>query len=152
MPIAELLSPGRVSASLAAATKEDLLHALAGLLAQDGSGVERNAAYDSMLARERTGSTGFGGGLAVPHGRLAGLARPVGAFARLARPMDFAALDNQPVRFVFALLVPADAAGEHLLILAELARAFRAPEVADRLVRAKTPEELYNCLIATGTA
>jgi nitrogen PTS system EIIA component len=150
MPIVELLSPGRISASAAATTKEELLQHLAGLLTQNG-GTERETVYAALLERERCGSTGFGDGLAIPHGRLPGLARPIAAFARLAQPLDFAALDGKPVQYVFALLVPADAAGEHLQILAELARTFRDPRVAEHLVQAKTPEELYNCLIIPST-
>jgi nitrogen PTS system EIIA component len=146
MLLADLLSPDRVRHALAVADKPELLRAMAVLLA--GSG---NAAPESVLAalqeREKLGSTGLGSGLALPHGRLAAISRPVGAFAQLAADLDFDALDRRPVRLVFALVVPADAAGEHLQILAGLARLFHDKTLCQRLLGAKTPEELYNHLM-----
>ena len=65
-----------------------------------------------MLAREKLGSTGFGGGVAIPHAKIDGLARVVGGFVRLAQPVDFDAVDGLPVDLVFVLLSPADAGAD----------------------------------------
>ena len=79
----------------------------------------------SLNAREKLGSTGFGGGAAIPHGKLEGLDRVVGHFARLSTPIDFGAVDGMPVDLVFLLLSPPDAGAEHLKALASVSRAFR---------------------------
>ena len=62
--------------------------------------------FDTILQRERLGSTGVGNGIAIPHGKLAGVKRITGVFARLETPVDFEALDDQPVDLVFLLLAP----------------------------------------------
>lgn len=150
MPLASLLSPDRVRHALTVADKRELLHIMAAVLAGGGNATPE-AVHAALLEREALGSTGLGGGLALPHGRLAGISRPVGAFAQLAADLDFNALDRRPVRLVFALAVPADAAGEHLQILAGLARLFHDKSLCQRLLGAKTAEELYNHLMNPGT-
>ena len=79
---------------------------------------------DSLLARERLGSTGLGQGIAIPHGRIKGLKQAAGAFLRLATPVPFDAPDGRPVHLLFVLLVPEQATEEHLQILSELAQRF----------------------------
>lgn len=148
MPLASLLSPDRVRHALTVADKRELLHIMAAVLAGGGNATPE-AVHAALLEREALGSTGLGGGLALPHGRLAGISRPVGAFAQLAADLDFNALDRRPVRLVFALAVPADAAGEHLQILAGLARRFHDKTLCQRLLGAKTAEELYNHLMTS---
>jgi nitrogen PTS system EIIA component len=146
MLLPNLLSPDRVRHALPVADKPELLRAMAALLAGGGN-VAPGTVLAALLERETLGSTGLGGGLALPHGRLAGISRPVGAFAQLAADLDFDALDRRPVRLVFALAVPADAAGEHLQILAGLAGLFHDKSLCRRLLGAKTAEELYNHLM-----
>src|SRR3546814_1436388 len=63
----------------------------------------------TLNERERLGSTGFGGGTAIPHGKIEGLDRMFGYFARLSAPIEFQAVDNLPVDLVFLLLSPPDA-------------------------------------------
>jgi PTS system nitrogen regulatory IIA component len=77
---------------------------------------------------------------------MKGLKAPLGAFARLDQPIEYESLDRKPVRLVFALIVPQEATGEHLQILARLAATFNDRALRARLLEAKTPEEIYNCL------
>jgi nitrogen PTS system EIIA component len=151
MSIPELLSPNRIRHALTVAGKPELLRYMADLLGA-GGGVTASVALASLQEREDLGSTGLGNGFALPHGRLPGLARPIGAFAQMAGGVDYAAIDRQPVRLVFALLVPAEATEGHLQILAGLARMFHDQNLRECLIRAKSPEELYNHLMTPGTA
>jgi len=146
MHIQELISPRRVSLSLPATSKKRLLERLSTLLCEGAPDVDVQAAFQSLIERERLGSTGIGEGVALPHGRLKGLTQAVGAFATLAQEMDYDALDRKPVRMAFALLVPEKATDEHLQILAQLARLFSDKRVRERLLEAKTPDEVYNRL------
>ena len=89
--------------------------------------------FERLLERERLGSTGLAGGVALPHARMPGVSGSHGAFIRLAEPIDFDSLDGQPVDLVFALLVPEEATEEHLRLLAELAGLFKDPDTCERL-------------------
>lgn len=143
MNITELISPQRVVARLGTTSKKRALEQLAELLAGHAPSLTPEEIFDSLIGRERLGSTGLGQGVALPHGRLAGLSEPVGAFASLDPAIDFDAIDHQPVDLMFALLVPAESTDEHLQILADLARRFSDKGFTDDLRRAATGEELY---------
>lgn len=145
MLINEILSPQRVTLGLIASGKDDLFWELGALLSRDGAGLEQHAALNSLIEREHQGSTGIGHGIALPHGRFKGLTRAVGAFITLARAMDYDAIDRKPVTMVFALLVPDNAAEEHLLILSRLAGIFRNHETRLQLLAAQNSEEICQC-------
>ena len=83
----------------------------------------------SLTEREQLGSTGFGQGVAIPHGKIEGLNRIYCLFARLGEPVDYKAIDGRPVDLVFLLLSPPDAGAEHLKALAAISRVTR--HVAD---------------------
>jgi PTS system nitrogen regulatory IIA component len=148
--LSDLLSPQAVQASLAVPNKKALfqqLAAIAGKLVD----VDPKLVVERLADRERLGSTGFGGGVAIPHGKIDGLERVVGVFARLAQPIDFAAIDDMPVDLVFLLLSPPDAGVEHLKALARVSRRLRDRGFVAKLRGAGSPDALY-ALFATGEA
>jgi PTS system nitrogen regulatory IIA component len=98
--------------------------------------------FERLLERERLGSTGLAGGVALPHARMPGLENSRGAFIRLAEPVEFDALDGEAVDLVFALLVPEEANEEHLQLLAQLASRFNDAELRERLRSASADEAL----------
>ena len=121
--IAELLPAENILLDLDAGSKASLFDAV-GALFEKHHGVPRRIVIDSLLAREKLGSTGLGQGIAIPHGRIRGLAVAQGAFVRLRAPIPFDAPDGKPVALVFALLVPEHATEQHLQLLSELAQMF----------------------------
>jgi PTS system nitrogen regulatory IIA component len=143
----DLLSPGTVIQGVAAASKKALLQQLAAALAA-AHGLEPKAVGDVLVAREKLGSTGFGGGVAIPHGKLPDLPRVVGLFARLGQPVDFLAIDDLPVDLVFVLLSPTDAGAEHLKALARVSRRLRDRVFVEKLRGAGSPDALYALLTA----
>jgi PTS system nitrogen regulatory IIA component len=144
MTLDELIPPARVVASLRAADKGAALAALARIAGEALSlGTAEIAA--ALTAREALGSTGTGGGVALPHARLAALTAPAGFFARLERPIPFDSVDGRPVDLVVLLLSPA-ANGEHLRALAAVSRRLRTPGVAEAL-RAAAPTALRAALV-----
>jgi PTS system nitrogen regulatory IIA component len=103
---------------------------------------------DALNKREKMGSTGFGGGVAIPHGRIEGLTHVTGLFVRLAQPLAYDAVDNLPVDLVFVLLSPKQASVSHLKALAQVSRAFRNRQFVDNLRGAMSVDALY-ALFAT---
>src|SRR3954471_708848 len=140
--VAKLLSPSHVLLDLQASSKKRLFEQ-AGLLFENHDGIARSLVFDSLLSRERLGSTGLGQGVAIPHGRIKGLKEAVGALVRLAQPVPFDAPDGQPVTLVFVLLVPEHATERHLQILSELAQMFADRELRERLASDTNPGSLH---------
>ena len=95
-----LSGPEAVLATVKASGKKALLAELAAKAAGLFKLDERRL-FDRLLERERLGSTGIGGGIAIPHGRLTTVGKPLGLFARLVNPVDFDAIDERPVDVVF---------------------------------------------------
>ena len=148
--LSDLLSPPAVVASLTVPNKKALFQQL-GALAERLHGIDPRQLVDRLVERERLGSTGFGGGVAIPHAKLDGLDHVVGIFARLANPIDFAAVDDLPVDLVFLLLSPLDAGVEHLKALARVSRRLRDRAFVAKLHGAGSPDALY-ALFATAEA
>lgn len=132
MDIAGILPPDRVVDRLKAANKGQLLSELARRMA-DASGLTERVIRDRLSDREQLGSTGVGGGIAIPHARFTGLAGCVGLFARLDRPLEFDAIDGRPVDLVFCLLSPEGQSQQHLRLLASISRLLRDDAVSARL-------------------
>jgi len=141
-----LIGPEAVLASLKASGKKALLAELASRAAAVFTLDERRL-FDRLLERERLGSTGIGGGIAIPHARMASLAKPVGLFARLAHPIDFDAIDERPVDIVFLLAAPEGAGADHLKALARVSRLLRDRALVDKLRATGNAEALYALLV-----
>jgi nitrogen PTS system EIIA component len=133
--VSSLLDPGHVALDVEATDKKTLFER-AGAMLEGASGLSRGQVIDSLLARERLGSTGLGQGIAIPHGRVKGLRTAVGGFLRVRKPIPFDAPDNQPVSLAFVLLVPERASDLHLEILSELAQMFSDRELRRQLATA----------------
>jgi PTS system nitrogen regulatory IIA component len=138
-----ILDESRVSIADPAASKKRVLESAARLLAvADDEETGAAQVFERLLERERLGSTGLAGGVALPHARMPGLQNSRGAFIRLAEPVEFDALDGEAVDLVFALLVPEEAKEEHLQLLAQLASRFNDPGLRERLRSAGADEAL----------
>lgn len=120
--------------------KEDVVLALAEIVAAAGRASDAEALSRDVLAREATAATGLPGGLAIPHCRTAAVDEPVVAFARLEPPVDFGAKDG-PADLAFLIAAPAGGDADHLTILTRLARALAKKDVVASLRAAGTPEE-----------
>jgi PTS system nitrogen regulatory IIA component len=133
--VSSLLELSHVALDVEASDKKALFER-AGAVLEGASGLSRGHVVESLLARERLGSTGLGQAVAIPHGRVKGLRTAVGAFLRMREPIPFDAPDNQPVGLVFVLLVPERASDLHLQILSEVAQMFSDRELRRQLAAA----------------
>ena len=133
--IESLLTSSTVTLGLRARCKREVLSQLAEQIASS-CGQSCETVLDTLMEREKLGSTGVGNGVAIPHGKIDDLPQIVGAFARLETPVDFDALDGEPVDLVFVLLAPSDATAAHLKALARVARLLRDDNKRDALRQA----------------
>lgn len=132
--------------SLAASNKRALFHLL-GQIAGPRLGLDPAELVGALAERERLGSTGFGNGVAIPHGKIAGLKRIYGLVAHLAEPIDYKAIDNGPVDLVFLLLSPPDAGADHLKALAAISRVVRHAPTLEKLRGARSRDALTAVLM-----
>ena len=146
MQLQELISPERIEFSMPVTSKKRLLEQLSTLMHADEPGLDEYAAFQSLLDRERLGSTGIGHGVALPHGRLKGLDKAIGAFATLEKEVEYDSIDHEPIRMVFALLVPEQATEDHLQLLARIANVLNDNETRENILSAKNKEEIYQYL------
>lgn len=141
----DMIAPAAVLADVSATSKKAVF-AVLGAAASTQWGLDAKQVADLLTAREKLGSTGFGGGVAIPHARVDGLVGVRGMFVRLARPIDFAAVDDQPVDLVFMLLSPSGAGADHLKALARISRRMRDSALAAKLRGAGSRDALYALL------
>jgi nitrogen PTS system EIIA component len=145
MELGDLLSPQAVFPSLRAKDKKQALQEMA-QKAATLTGLDAREIFETLLQRERLGSTGVGRAIAIPHGRMPALTRIVSVFARLEEPIDFEALDDEPVELIFLLLAPEHAGADHLKALARISRLLREPLTIEKLKSAKDRAALYSVL------
>jgi PTS system nitrogen regulatory IIA component len=145
MELGDLIAPEAVIPVLRANNKKQVLQEVsekaAGL-----TGLDARDIFETLLQRERLGSTGVGRGIAIPHGRVAGLKSIVSVFARLEAPIDFDALDEEPVDLIFLLMAPEHAGADHLKALARISRLLREPQSIERLRASHDRATLYSVL------
>jgi PTS system nitrogen regulatory IIA component len=146
MNITEFIVPERVSYCPQIASKKRLLEHISELLAKDAPRHTWNEIFNSLINREKLGSTGLGKGVALPHGRIGSLDKPLCAFVRLGQPVEFDAADGEPVDLVFALLVPEESTEEHLQVLSSIAELFSKPTFCTRMRRCESDACLYRLL------
>ncbi len=147
--VEDLVAPTGVMAALKVSSKKQLMQALSQRAAAE-TGLDERRIFEVVSERERIGSTGFGRGVAIPHGKIEGLEQVVGVFARLDHPVDYDALDHQPVDLVFLLLAPDGAGADHLKALARVSRMFRNDAFVEKLRGARTQDAIVALLSSTG--
>jgi PTS system nitrogen regulatory IIA component len=147
MKVSDFLSSADVITDVAFADKQKLLEDLARRAAAIVD-VQPALILAELVKREQLGSTGMGGGVAIPHARFHQVAKPFGMLVRLKRPIAFDAVDDQPVDTIVLLLLPDAPNGERLGALACIARKLRDPAIMAALRRARDGAEIYRTLAA----
>lgn len=146
MDLTDLIKTESIIPALKVSSKKQAIQAISEKAAEL-TGLDEREIFETLLQRERLGSTGVGSGVAIPHGKLASMDRIIGVFARLDRPIDFDALDDQPVDIVFLLLAPEGAGADHLKALAKIARILRNGSIIQKIRATSDREALYSLLI-----
>ncbi len=143
--LTHLLSLDRIECDQVIQSKKKVLEEISTLLAEDTQ-LSQISIYNSILAREKLGSTGLGNGIALPHGRISGLVHPILAIITLKEGIDFDAPDKKPVNIIIGLLVPDKQNEEHLKILAAIAEYFQSNTNINKIRQSHTPESILSNL------
>jgi PTS system nitrogen regulatory IIA component len=143
--LSRIIAAEAVDAGLGASGKKALFQQLAAAGARL-SGVSSQIVLNALNERERLGSTGFGAGVALPHGRIEGLEGIVGFLARLSTPVDYHSVDGLPVDLVFLLLSPPDSGADHLKALAGASRMLRDRQTVAKLRGARSRDAMLALL------
>lgn len=142
-----ILTPARSKVSVPGGSKKRVLEYIAHLIATNQPEIDEDILFESLVAREKLGSTGFGNGIAIPHCRLIGCNAPISAVLHLEAAVDFDAIDGEPVDLLFVLLVPEAATDEHLELLRQIAGIFEQDDVRERLRNAPNDDALYQAVL-----
>jgi PTS system nitrogen regulatory IIA component len=146
MDLGDILGKDAIVLDLKVGSKKQLLQALSERAAEL-TDLSAREIFDTILQREKLGSTGVGNGIAIPHGKFDKFEKIFGVFARLSEPIDFDSLDEKPVDIVFLLLAPESAGADHLKALSRIARVLRDPQRLAALRAAQAETGLYELIV-----
>lgn len=145
MEILDLLNTNQMSFNIEATTKVDAIREIAQMFLKDGVITDVDQYVDSVMEREKTGTTGVGEGIAIPHGKSDAVKTSSIAFAKLSHPVDWDALDGKDVTTIFMLSIPGGSESkEHLRVLSLLAQSLMDDDVIEALKVAKTKDDIIN--------
>lgn len=145
MKISNIMTEKSIVIDSKVSNKRQLLQELA-VKAAELTGINERTIFDTILERENLGSTGFGAGTALPHGRIAEINKVYGIFAKLNTPIDFEAIDGKPVDLVFLLISPEGSGADHLTALAQVSRILKDEATCSKLRVASHSDEIYSLL------
>ena len=141
MKILDVLVKEAILVDLKAKDKIGILNELVAPAAQI-TGIDHNEMVRVLMERERLGSTGIGGGIGIPHGKLKRLDRLILGFGLSRKGVDFESMDNRPTHLFFLLITPENATDMHLKLLARVSRLLKKESIKDKLMKAKSAEEV----------
>ena len=145
MNISDIMTEKNIILGIKVNSKREFLQELATAAAQI-SGLDERTIFDTLLERENLGSTGFGEGTALPHGRFEGLKQVCVLFAKAAYPVEFDAIDGKPIDIAFVLLSPEGNGADHLTALAKLSRILKDDVLCNKLRQINKPVEIFALL------
>jgi nitrogen PTS system EIIA component len=148
MNLSSMLSEDCTKSAVLFTSKKRILEYIAEISHQRMPELAESTVFEALMAREKLGSTGIGGGIAIPHGKLKGVTTPVLIFVVSQDTIAFDAIDNQPVDIFCAILIPENQCQTHLTTLAAIARLLSQKELTKKIRQASTDHELYQLLLS----
>jgi PTS system nitrogen regulatory IIA component len=150
MSIVDYLDTKQVLTGVHSRSKKQVIEELAERVATL-TGLNRRCLLDMVMRRERLGSTGIGGGIAIPHAVHDDMTRTVALLAVLQTPVDFDAIDKQPVDIICLVVGPTNDEANNLKCIASVTRSLQQASTCDKLRSAKSPEAALRCLLTIGS-
>ena len=141
MKLLDVLPKESILTDLKATDKKGILNELVAPVAAQ-AGIDHDELVRVLMERERLGSTGIGGGIGIPHGKLSGLESLLLGFGHSNKGVDFESIDGKPTHIFFLLVTPENATGLHLKVLSRISRILKNDPFRDRLMDATNPEEI----------
>ena len=148
MKITDLLKPQSILLNADPVTKADAIYTLGELMDKGGYLTDKAEYLKAVFAREESGSTGLGDGIATPHAKSAGVKEPGLAAMVVPNGVDFEALDGQPSRLFFMIAAPEGAADTHVEVLSKLATMVIDPDFKEALIQAATVDRFLDLITA----
>jgi PTS system nitrogen regulatory IIA component len=145
MKILEVMSKEAILDDLKSQNKKGILEELVAPLA-DNSGLNPEDLVRVLMERERLGSTGIGGGIGIPHGKIKDLASLVLGFGLSRKGVDFESIDGEPTHIFFVLITPEDSTGLHLKLLARISRILKNDHFRERLMNAADRDDIFDII------
>lgn len=142
MELAEIIKPQLVVYDLESTTQQEVIDQMADLFVKQEVITDKAEFIDSVFKREKTGTTGIGAGIAIPHGQADTVAESAVAIAKLKEPLEWHALDEKPVKYVFLLAIPQKGSSEHLKLLSQLAETLMDDNVRQDLVKSTSANDI----------
>ncbi len=142
MQLVDVLKENQIFLNFEAENKDQAIEKFISSLQKTGSIKEPEALKDALFEREKLGTTGVGGGIAMPHARSSAINDLTVAFFRSEDGIDFKSIDNAPVNLVFMLLAPVSSGGPYLKLLAKISRLLRSDDFKNALLSAKDASEV----------
>ncbi len=145
MKILDVLNTDAINVNLKAKDKKGILDELVAPVAEN-SGADHDKLVKVLMERERLGSTGIGGGIGIPHGKLRNLDNLILGFGLSRQGVDFESMDGRPTHIFFLLLTPESSAGMHLKLLARISRLLKNDSLKERLMQAQTAQDVVDVI------
>lgn len=146
MKISDILKLDAIIAEMEAKNKPEVIKELSGAVAPV-AGTQAQDVAAVLMERENLGSTGIGGGIAIPHGKLDTVKSIAVGFGRSINGVDFDSLDNRPVHLFFLLLTPEHSTGGHLKVLAQISKLLKMNQFKERLLSAGSAEQIHQIIL-----
>lgn len=145
MKILEALDKNAIIEDLKSKDKKGVLEELVTPLVET-TGIDQAVLVKVLIERERLGSTGIGGGIGIPHGKLDELKSIALGFGISRSGVDFESMDGKPTHIFFLLLTPENSTGLHLKLLARISRLLKKGPFKERLLQAQDRNEIYRVI------
>ena len=145
MRISELLDKDSIIADLQAADKKGAIDELAKAAAAATQASDSDIAK-VLMEREQLGSTGIGGGIAIPHGKLNSVEGISIGFALSRNGVEYDSLDGRPVHIFFVLLTPENSTGGHLKVLAQISKLLKMDQFKNQLLNAASADDVFSVI------
>lgn len=147
MNLTSMLTENCTKSAVLFNSKKRILEYIAELAQQQLPEMTDYSILEALMTREKLGSTGIGGGIAIPHGKLKSVTKPILVFVVSKEPIPFDAIDNQPVDIFCAIMIPEDQCQAHLSTLAGIAKLLSQKELTKKIRHADTNQQLYQLLV-----
>jgi len=145
MKILDVLRKETIITDLKSQNKKGVIEELAASVSQI-TGTSSRELVQVLLERERLGSTGIGGGIGIPHGKLANLESLIMGFGLSRIGVDFESMDGRPTHLFFLLITPENSTGLHLKLLARISRILKNDSFKKKLMKATSSDEVYSII------
>ena len=145
MKILDVIHKDAILVELESIDKKGVLEELGEPVARI-AGVSHEDLVRVLMDRERLGSTGIGGGVGIPHGKMKDLESMVVGFGLSRKGIDFESIDGLPTHIFFILITPENSTGLHLKLLARISRILKSDAFKEKLLSAVDSDEVISII------